>query len=141
VTTFWDRLSELDDEDRQRAVLETFVRMHLTVTSMQPYTHVRAQLESTHIRWQLLRADNDAVYEEKDIEFGSNANHVAMLVLNKFTKDQPYNVARMVVKFSPPTLQIDVLNETNTPLISGVLIDEQMEEQIRRQLLSHIKEE
>jgi hypothetical protein len=140
MSELWNRLSNMDDEDRQRAILETFVRMHLTVTSMQPYTHVRAELESG-IRWQLLRADNDAVYEEKEIAFGSAANEVAKLVLQRFIKGQPFSLARLVIKFSPPTLQVDVLNETNTPIVSGVLIDEQMEEQIRRQLLAHIKED
>jgi hypothetical protein len=137
----WNTLRQLDPSDQQRAYLETFVRLHLTVTSMQPYTHVRADVQGGGVRWHLLKADDNAVYEEKQVEFGSEANAVARGVLAPFIKDQPYEIARLVVKFSPPTLQMDVLNETNTPIASGKLIALDIEEQVRRELLAHMKEE
>lgn len=137
----WETLAALSEADRQRAVLETFVRMHLTVSSMQKYTHVRAEMQSDQVHhWQLLIADDDGVTEEKEVQFGSGANAVVKAVLEPFTKGQPYDRARLVVRFSPPTLQIDVLNATNTPIVSGRLIDIDMEAQIRQQLIEQMKE-
>lgn len=139
----WARLKGFDPKDRQRAVLETFVRMHLVVASMQPFTHVRAELRGggSGIRWALLDADDNEMRVEKEVEFGSAANEVAKAVLDPLIKDQPWELARLVIKFNPPTLQVDIINETNTPIFSGKLVDIDMEAQIRRQLGLQIKEE
>lgn len=137
----WETLAKLDENDRQRALLETFVRMHLTVTSMQNYTHVRVEMTNGSIpHWSLLKADDNAIYEEKEVQFGSGADAVAKAVMRPFVKDQPYDRARLVVVFSPPTLQIDVLNATNTPIVSGKIIALDIEEQVRRELLAHMKD-
>src|SRR5688572_22939085 len=102
----WDRLKGFDPKDRQRAVLETFVRMHLVVASMRPYTHVRAELRGggSGVKWALLDADDNEMREEKEVEFGSAANEVAKAVLGPLIKDQPWELARLVIKFNPPTL-------------------------------------
>ena len=133
----WSNIGGLDSRDRQRAVLETFVRMHLSVEAMKPYTHIRAEIRggtASSVRWQLLDADDNEIRKEEEVNMGAEANDVAKAVLNPMMKDQPWELARMVVKFSPPTLQVDIINETNTPIFSGKLIDMDMEEQIRRQL-------
>jgi hypothetical protein len=44
------------------------------------------------------------------------------------------------VKFNPPTLQVDVLSRDNTSIVSGVLIDLDVEARVRRDLLAFIKE-
>jgi len=138
----WQRLKSFDVKDRQRAVLETFVRMYLTVASMKPYTHVRAEMRGAgSLKWQLLDADDNEMRKEEEVEFGSAANDVAKAVLEPLVKDQPWELARMVIRFSPPTLQVDVINETNTPIFSGKLIDLDMEQQIRSQLRLEMKEE
>jgi len=142
-TSLWDNLKSLDDRDRQRAVLETFVKMHLVVASMQPFTHVRAEMRGggSGIKWQLLDADDNEMRQEKEVEFGQAANDVAKAVLAPLVKDQPWELARMVIRFSPPTLQVDIINQTNTPIFSGRLIDMNMEAQIRDQLRLQMKEE
>lgn len=136
MTDIWERIKSLSDQDRQRAMLHTFVRMHLTVDSMQKYTHVRAEIGShmSGLGWKLMIADDDSVTEEKEVEFGSSANALVKAVIGPFIKEQPYSLARLAIRFSPPTLQIDVLNDTNTPIWSGKLIDLDMEAQIRAQL-------
>lgn len=138
----WEYLRSLPELDRQRAVLEVFVRMHLTVTSMQKYTHVRySQLSDGETSWTLLDADDDGLREEKQVHFGEAANFAANAVLGGMIKEQPYEIARLTIKFHPPTLAVDILNDTNTPILSGVLIDLDMEQQVQRELLAHMKEE
>jgi len=138
----WEALLALPDDDRQRALLETFVRLHLTVTSMKKWTHAQSIMNTPNaVRWRMLDADDDGIREEKEIEFGSLADKVVRAVLGKFVREQPWETARLTIVFSPPTLQIDVLNQTNTPIFSGKLIDMDMEAQIRSQLRLNITEE
>jgi hypothetical protein len=121
-------------------VLETFVRMHLTVPEVGKYTHVRAELSGSYVVWHLLDADDDGVREEKQINMSTVANEVAARVLGPFIAGQNYERARMVVKFSPPALQVDVLSRENTSIVSGVLIDLDVEARVRRDLWAFIKE-
>jgi hypothetical protein len=140
VDEIWKAVGKMSDEERQRAVLETFVRMHLTVPEFGKYTHVRAELSGSYVDWHLLDADDDSVREEKQINMSTVANEVAARVLGPFIAGANYERARMVVKFNPPTLQVDVLSRDNTSIVSGVLIDLDVEARVRRDLLAFIKE-
>jgi hypothetical protein len=139
VVIRFNDLKGLQNTDLQRAVLETFVTMHLTDQRMQGWTHVRCEIRGGSVRWVLLDADDDSVRREKDVQMGSDANEALLDISRPFTAGQYWELCRITIRFSPPKMAIDVLTSTNAPVVTGELIDLHMEDQIRMQLALMMK--
>jgi hypothetical protein len=128
-------LSNLKGTDLQRAVLETFVKMRMLENRLQgAWTHVRYENRGGSHHWVLLDADDDGVRCEQDTTFGDAANRAMSQLIEPFIAEQNYELARVTIRFSPPKMNIDVLTNWNTPIVSGELIDLHLEEQVRSQL-------
>jgi len=127
---------QMTPQDAQRALLEIVVRMAMTQPMFKKYTHLR--YNSGH--WQLINADDNGVYAEREINMGRRANDIAELA------DAPYNepgasITRMTVRFNPPMLSIDVLDKSNNPLKAERIIDTEMEHRLQQELLSKLRSE
>lgn len=127
-------LEDLRGTDLQRAVLETFVTLHLTDPRLKGWTHVRCENRHGSIRWLLLDADDDSVRRERDITMGSDANAALINMCQPFVAEQNYELCRVTIRFSPPRMTVDVLTDTNAVVLTGELIDLHLEEQVRSQL-------
>lgn len=127
-------LAGLRDTDLQRAVLETFVTMHLTDYRLKGWTHVRCERRGTSIRWVLLDADDDSVRREQDTTMGSDANAALLNMTQPFVEGQHWELCRVTIRFSPPRMTVDVLTDTNAVVLTGELIDLNLEAQIQQQL-------
>jgi hypothetical protein len=139
VVVRFNDLGGLQNTDLQRAMLETFVTMHLSDQRMQGWTHVRCEIRGTSVRWLLLDADDDSVRREKDVQMGSDANAAMLSIARPFTAEQYWELCRISIRFSPPKMTIDVLTDTNIPVVTGELIDLHMEDQVRAQLALMMK--
>ncbi len=131
-----DYIQRMTPEEAGRGLLETIVRMSMTHSSFKDFTHLRCQ--DGH--WQLLRADDNGVYAEKEIRMGLVAGALAVRAVD------PYDVGgasirRLTITFSPPKLSIDVLDASNNPLVAKHIIDTEMELRLQQELLGKLSKE
>lgn len=127
----------LGRQEAQRVLLEITVRMWLMFPDWQQFNHLRITCNDGGADFLLLDADANGVRAEKHVKMGETAREVARAAVPVLPSS--VDTVRFNISFRPPKMTIDALDGMNHSVFTDTLIDHDLEERIKKELLTNLR--